>query len=401
MPVYIAVLAATSAILILVAILLAVKQKALRASERRFRGFFENSPLPLWEEDFSALKRRIDAERAEGERDWVAFFARDGVVREHLGLMKVVDVNQAALDLLGYSNKASLLVDLAKVIDPDDHAHLHTELEILARGGRSYQGKTFHIDAAGRRLPVSVKLQILPGCEESWERVLVSVVDLSERARAEDILRGSIEQKELLLREINHRVKNNLQIVCSLLHLQLDGGELPPQARASLVDAEARVRSMALVHDILYRSEDLASVEFSTYLSSLLGYLSAAYCGDRDIDLSVEADQISLPLDRAIPCGLLVNELVLNSIKHAFPGGRSGRIEIKMKRAGEGRVLLSVGDDGVGLPATHAEGSASGDNLGVALAGNLANQLGGVLRGTAAPGGGAAFSLEFASGTEL
>ncbi len=392
-PWLLAALAAMVAVLLVVTLLLAAQKRALAASERRFRGLFENSPLPIWEEDFHALKRRIDAERAGGSPDWEAFFAEDAVVAEHLSLVKVLDVNRATLDLLRYPDKEALLGSLGKIFDPRDLASLRPELEALARGDLAYEGKTFHVDALGGRVPVQIKLQMLPGYEESWSRALVSVVDLSERSRAEEILRHSIEEKELLLREIHHRVKNNLQVVCSLIGLQLGEDGLPPQAKDSLLDMETRVRSMSLVHELLYRSDDFAAVEFAAYLASLVDNLRDAYCERGEIGIEVEAEEVRLPLERAIPCGLLVNELVVNAIKHAFPDGRRGRIEVRMARAGDGGVSLSVRDDGAGMrkPPT---GEAR-EGLGLSLARNLASQLGGLLRAEAPPEGGLSVVLEF------
>ena len=191
-------------------------------------------------------------------------------------------------------------------------------------------------------------------------------------------LESSLREKEALLKEVHHRVKNNLQIIISLLRLQtrkIDNAV----ARASLEDMQNRVRSMALIHEHLYRSENLAAVDLSDYLKSLCLHLFHALApAPAVIELRLDLAPVRLAIDRAIPCGLLVNELVSNAIKHAFPGGRAGivRVELQPLQGGEG-LRLRVADNGVGLAA--ALDLSQLDTLGLQLVASLARQLGGRL----------------------
>jgi len=179
-----------------------------------------------------------------------------------------------------------------------------------------------------------------------------------------------------LLREIHHRVKNNLQVVSSLLNLQ-SGRIVDESARALFADSQARVRSIAMLHEKLYRSGDLARVEMDTYLSDLVSELRRSRGLGVTLDVTVDGGGISLEIDAAVPCGLIVNELVTNALKHAFLPGARGKLTVGLRRLGAGRLELSVEDDGVGLPAQVDPKKSS--SLGMELVHTLTDQLSGTL----------------------
>ncbi len=203
-------------------------------------------------------------------------------------------------------------------------------------------------------------------------------------------IRAALEEKNVLLREIHHRVKNNLQIVSSLLSLQARRVR-EPGLLALFRESQNRIRAMALIHENLYRSESAASISASDYIRRLSRELIATYAVGTDkavLDLDVE--DVILSPETAFPCGLIINELVSNALKHAFPGERRGRIGIGLRRAGR-EMVLSVTDDGVGL----AEGidAGRGGALGLRLVRNLAGQLGGAL--SVSGGAGTRFEIRF------
>jgi PAS domain S-box-containing protein len=200
--------------------------------------------------------------------------------------------------------------------------------------------------------------------------------DITERKKAEDLVKASLLEKEILLKEIHHRVKNNLQIICSLLNLQSNTID-DPQSLAQFQDSQNRIRSMALIHERLYRSNDLGSIDFGAYLSDLAGSLIQAYRRQaQNTRLEVDADPVMLDIDTAIPCGLIVNELVSNALKHAFPDGRSGTIAIELRDAVDsGPYRLIVQDDGIGIAADRIDQFTS--SLGLQLVHSLTNQLDG------------------------
>ena len=206
--------------------------------------------------------------------------------------------------------------------------------------------------------------------------------DITERKRAEQELKASLAEKEVLLKEIHHRVKNNMQVISSLVSLQAD--QLPDQAmRAVLQDVTHRVRSMALVHEKLYQSADLARVEFAEYTRSLLSYLWRAHgTGASGVRLRLDLEQVPLSVNVAVPCGLILNELATNALKHAFPGtdaerGQGCEVRVSLSAVADGQVCLRVCDNGAGLPAGLDWQRA--DSLGLRLVQILAKQLGAVV----------------------
>jgi len=212
-------------------------------------------------------------------------------------------------------------------------------------------------------------------------------VEIAVRRQAEAQVRESLKEKEILLKEIHHRVKNNLQVVSSLLRLQAAG--IKDEATATLFyESQTRVRSMALIHEELYQAGNLARVDFASYLRRLLPDLARSYRADaaENVDLKIEAMDVSLPVDRAIPCGLIVNELITNALKHGFPNGQPGSIRVRLA-AEQRQTTLAVRDDGAGFPPDLDFRQSR--SLGLQLVCTLANQLGGTI------------SLERDTGTEF
>jgi two-component sensor histidine kinase len=175
--------------------------------------------------------------------------------------------------------------------------------------------------------------------------------ELESRKRAEEQLKVSLKEKEILLKEVHHRVKNNLQIISSLLRLQSDYIK-DEKALTSFKDSQSRIRSMALIHEKLYQSKDLVRIDFADYIRDLTANLLRSYTASSQvIDLSINAKDIWLTIDTAIPCGLIINELVSNSLKHAFPTTNAeNRIEIDVHSSTDNKFALTVRDNGVGFP---------------------------------------------------
>jgi two-component sensor histidine kinase/FixJ family two-component response regulator len=201
--------------------------------------------------------------------------------------------------------------------------------------------------------------------------------DNAERQETQAQLEALLKEKEVLLKEMNHRVKNNLQIVASLLCLQADTIQ-DVHVRKMFEESRHRINTMALIHETLYQAGDVAEVEFATYLRTLVTQLLEASSVDpQQITLEVDADAIPLELTTAIPCGLLVNELVTNCLQHAFPEQRPGSIRIVLKANADGHVTLQVSDTGVGFP--DGMNFRTTESLGLQLICLLAEQLGGTI----------------------
>jgi PAS domain S-box-containing protein len=198
--------------------------------------------------------------------------------------------------------------------------------------------------------------------------------DVSERKQAEERLKASLQEKEVLLREIHHRVKNNLQVIASLLKLQ-SGLITDRQACEAFLESRNRIRSMGLIHEQLYQSQDLGRIDFADYLNRLAAHMLR--CGaahSQDIALKVNVADVFLGIDTAIPCGLIINELVSNSLKHAFPAGKGGEIRIDFRSEAEQRFLLQVSDNGIGIADSQELPRPA--CLGLELVNALAKQLG-------------------------
>ncbi|MBI5952256.1 MAG: PAS domain S-box protein [Chloroflexi bacterium] len=186
-----------------------------------------------------------------------------------------------------------------------------------------------------------------------------------------------LHEKEVLLKEIHHRVKNNLQIISSLLNLQANRVS-DVQAIQTLRDSQSRVRSMSLIHEKLYQSQSLAKIDFGEYVQSLANDLFRSYRQNfSGIQLDVRADKVLLELDQAIPCGLILNELITNALKYAYADGRNGTIKVELRANPENTVTLRVADDGMGMPADFDVFNAK--SLGLQLIASLVTQLDGKL----------------------
>ncbi|MBI4699132.1 MAG: PAS domain-containing protein [Nitrospirae bacterium] len=199
------------------------------------------------------------------------------------------------------------------------------------------------------------------------------ILDITERKRAEEQIKASLEEKEVLLQEIHHRVKNNMAVISSLLRLQSRYVK-DEQYSEMLNDSINRINTMALIHDKLYRSNDLARIDFNYYLDGMIDNMITSYgLKSREIALEKNVEDITLGIDVAIPCGLIVNELVSNALKHAFPGNRKGAIKVALHINKQDDIELSVRDDGIGIPEdfdfTHT------GTLGMNLVNSLTKQL--------------------------
>jgi len=216
------------------------------------------------------------------------------------------------------------------------------------------------------------------------EQLRTTAVALAVREaeeRQEDALRQALHEREVLLQEIHHRVKNNLQVISSLLRMQLRRLD-PGVARAALEETQMRVLAIAQIHESLYEAKNYARVQFADYTRSLVqGVFHATGMSARSIALDVDIGDVALSIDRAIPCGLVINELITNALKHGFADGRTGRIGVELARVEGERIRLRVTNDGLPLPATFSITETT--SMGLQLVCTLARQLAGTITVTA------------------
>ena len=311
------------------------------------------SPLPTDEGTLviSIIRDTTQRRQAEAKFRGLLESAPDAiVVVDRRGL--IVIVNSQTEHLFGYS-RDDLVGQHIEILVPERFKRLHVEHRDGYFEGPKTRPMGFAASSlSGRRrdgTEFPVEISLAPMHTEEGLLVTAAIRDISERKLVETKLRSSLQEKEVLLKEIHHRVKNNLQIVSSMLNLQVDQIS-DPQALALFRESQARVRSIALFHEKLYQSKDLARIDIAEYLEGVARDLFAAYGVNPDeILLAFQAEDVPLGVDAAISSGLIVNELVTNALKHGFPEGRRGTVRIVLRRDDDD-VLLEVADNGVGFP---------------------------------------------------
>jgi len=336
-----------------------VRVRTLAERERRFRTLAESSPDIVARFDRERRCRYVNA-----------------AVEEPTGLTPAELIGRRLTELPRAEAGAALWdMALGRVLETGE-AQVQ-EFDLASPGGtRSFES---------RLVPEK-------GGDGHVHTVVALTRDVTARKEAEARIRASLDEKVVLLKEVHHRVKNNLQIISSLLNLQV-GHTADSEARERLQESQGRIRSMALVHERLYESRDLARVEAVEYLRTLVESALISYGNRHDqVRSRVEGDEIRLEAETAIPLGLLVNELVTNVVKHAFPNGRTGRVEVELRRAGESDLHLRVSDDGVGLPGGVEIGHAG--TLGLQLVDAVVGQLNGSV--TVRRDGGTTFDIRLA-----
>jgi PAS domain S-box-containing protein len=286
---------------------------------------------------------------------------------------RIVDCNGQAERLFGYA-AGELLGQLVEVLVParlsgrhvaDRQGYMEAPRARPMGTGRPLVGRR----KDGSEVPVDILLSPLE--TESGIVALAVVRDVTERRRAEALAQT---ERETHLRELHHRIKNNLQVISSLLFLQSRHTN-DPVAVEVLKESQRRVNSIALIHEKLYRSREVDCIDFAEYVRDLVGEVFQAYGVHEAVAARIRVEDVSLGVDTAIPCGLIINELVSNVLKHAFPDGRRGEVQISLAALDSGDLLLTVADDGIGLPEGFDWRVVS--SLGLKLVMDLTRQLDG------------------------
>jgi PAS domain S-box-containing protein len=345
--------------------------------------YFENNPTSMWIYDLETL----------------CFLA----------------VNNAAIHSYGYSRKEFLKMTLKDIRPSEDIPRLTDNISNVTEGldvagtwrHKKKDGSNIDVEIishtinfAGRdaemvlahditkRKQVEDELRTLNRITQLEDRVKERTAELTEvnkmlvhqineRTAVEIQLKRSLEEKVVLLKEVHHRVKNNLQIISSLLCLQSEYIKDKKIVEVFL-ETQNRVMSMATIHELLYQSDDVASIELGNYIHNLVNELFNSYeAVSNDISLEINVEDISLDLDKAIPCGLIINEITSNCLKHAFPAGKKGEIVISVHSGKKTNIELIVSDNGIGLPKDID--IQNPETLGLELISTLTEQLGGKL----------------------
>lgn len=330
----------------------------------------------------TAQRKQAEAALGESERKYrlIAEHTADVVTVLDMDL-RITYVNQAVLHLRGYKPEDVVGQPLERSLAPDSfrmvrEAMAEEKAREAAGGADPNRSRTLVLEErhrSGASVWTEVNLAYLR--DEAGRPIgIVSVSrDISARKRAEEKLQASLAEKEALLREVHHRVKNNLQLISSLVNFSAREMK-EPAGREALTQIRLRIRAIAMTHDKLYKSPDLSRVEIGEFLTDLLVHYCQVYAvsGGR-IAIQTDLEKISLPIETAVPLGLIAGELMGNSLRHAFPDGRAGRLTVALRRLPGGKALLAIGDDGRGLPSDIDPDTST--SMGFVIVKSLAEQI--------------------------
>jgi PAS domain S-box-containing protein len=316
-------------------------------------------------------------------------FSDDAIISKDLS-GTIMTWNAGAERIFGYASDEAVGRPIAMLIPPDRHDEEREILSRIARGLRVDHYETVRVRKDGGRIAVS--LSVSPLYDERGTVIGASKIarDITEKQRAEELLRTSLREKDVLLKEVHHRVKNNLQVISSLLSLQA-GVIKDPEALKVFQDSQSRVKAMALIHDRLYQSGNLAEINMQNYLQGLIRDIEASHIVRSEIRIEHRAGEVALPVDAAIPCALIAHELIVNSLEHAFGEANAGTICVRLYSPDPGACVLAVSDTGRGLPEQFDVQKVS--SLGLSLVAALVQQLRGTLAVTSQAG--ATFTVTF------
>ncbi|MGB9980065.1 sensor histidine kinase [Methanobacterium sp.] len=298
-------------------------------------------------------------------------------------LLKFTYVSPSVYNLRGYTSEEVLNQSLEEVLTPESYQfvieNLPKTITGILSGDDSLKVQTHMLEQLhknGSIVPTEVGMSFMVNDEHQITQIIGVTRDITERKLAEEKIKQSLEEKEMLLKEIHHRVKNNLMIISSLLNLQSRYIK-DKESKNIFKDSQNRARSMALIHEKLYQAPDLKRIDFKNYIQILSNELFRTYTTDsKHLQIQINAEDIFLDINTAIPLGLIVNELISNSLKYAFPEGKNGVITVDFHYK-DNYYEFSVKDNGIGLPKDFDYQNT--DTLGLQLVTNLTEQIGGEL----------------------
>ena len=282
-------------------------------------------------------------------------------------------------ELFGYKPKDVIEKHFTDILTPSSKK-IGEEHFRKAQEAKSDIHSRYEVDIVNKDGSVSVgELSISSVYEDNKFKGRFGIIrDITERKKAEKQIKKDLETKNVLLKEVHHRVKNNLQIIISLMRLQTQFHE-NEQTKEVFRETQSRIHSMALIHENLYKTEDFARIDLGDYIQKFCTHILHLYQADpSQVDIKIDTEKVYVDITQGIPCALILNELISNAVKYAFPGKRIGRIEIELRKAKGDKTLISIGDNGIGLP--EEIDFRKPKTLGLQLINDLSKQLNANLR---------------------
>jgi PAS domain S-box-containing protein len=338
-------------------------EEALRKAERELKLIFDSAPAMIWQKD------------------------REG---------RYLQVNRKYRDTVGIPEKRILGRTDHDLFPPDiAEKYVSDDREMIRRGQSVFGVEERHSKPSGEYGWSLTDKRVYRDADGNIAGTIGFALDITERKRAEETIRDSLREKEVLLREIHHRVKNNMQVIVSLLRMhsrKTDDANL----KHIFADCRDRIDAMALIHQALYESKNLARIDFAAYLEKLCRHIGRAYgIADRSIRMTAETCDATLDMDRGVAVGMIIAELLSNAFKHAFAPGEGGNVSVRLTSPERNAYELIVEDDGRGLPPDFDLRNPSSLGLRLAMAA-VTRDLGGSIR--AENDGGARFAVRFGTG---
>jgi PAS domain S-box-containing protein len=340
----------------------------LRSNEKRYRNLFNNSAIALWEEDITAVQSEIASLKRKGVSDFDTFFTENpDVMKDLISRIEIIDVNDAAVSMHKAKSKQDLLGQLDKTLYPTDITLylMKKELTAIAQRAPYVEGEIQAKNLEGQLLDLMVRINLLYQDDQN-ATILVAISDIT-------MLKNALKEKNELMQELNHRVKNNLAMVSSLIRLK--DSELGDTA--DLSDINHQIEAIRLIHEKLYQKEEIARISVREYIEDLIQSVFNSFTV-RVIELESRIEDISLNSKTALSLGLIINEMATNAIKHGFNEKEDPRFTVEMKKdTGSNCYVLTVSNTGNPFPGEIDPENP--DTLGLQIISTLVQQLDGTL----------------------
>ena len=328
--------------------------------------------------DITSLKKAEEELRLSEERHRAIYD------QAYIGISRIAKmgrfllVNERLCDMLGYDADELYKKTFYELgVQEEVEESLVDWDQLLSGKIKNFSREQTYVRKDGELLSANVTVSLVRDSNDSPNYFVAVFEDITERKEHERQLEESIKEKEVLLKEVHHRVKNNMQVISSILNLQ--SSYIDDETALSILrESQDRIKSMSFVHESLYQSNTLSEVNFSEYIRNIAGNLFHSYGRpEGGISMQYELEEVFLNLDTSIPCGLIINEVVSNCLKYAFAGKEKGVIRIEFSKLSDGKLKLIIGDDGIGLPSNFDIENA--ETLGLQLVTTLVTQVSGEL----------------------